>query len=178
MFVLKRDPMFMYHQAPPQSFPASATKKSINDETPIPPPVNPLQTLLSLTDINYMFVKIATLLSIAWETIAYAWVTNLIKTPDQYHSYNHRYNQYRGQQQHQGNCQNYETQSKCQFKPISNVFVSSNRTSPDSNVQVNSKKQNNPVTTINCDSDSSWGQFVDVDSSNHVHVPRPRCFLR
>ena len=196
MFVLKRDPIYLYHQWKQTT--CEYTNMNVDDkdidqnkarqETPI----NPLQTLLSLTDINSLFIKLATLFSIAWETIAFAWVANLIETPDEYNQYKYRYNQRRQQHQSQSknqqshqDCQNQHTKIEYEFKPMPNVFDSWSRTSSISSNSSNSEcssrsgpdmHHHQPMEQGVNDDCNSWGQFVDVDLSNCL--PRKQCFLR
>mmetsp|Transcript_52 Transcript_52/g.76 ORF Transcript_52/g.76 Transcript_52/m.76 type:complete len:162 (+) Transcript_52:1-486(+) len=153
--------------------------------------------------VNYksFVARVADLFSFAWETIAFAWVAHLIP-PDQYQEY--RYNIHRrhgGQQQKlyqsccrcqcHGGCK-FDEYEDCHFYPIPNVFdswTSTNTSSSATSTQCQKALQqeepfdNNTVDSNNDtyhsnENDSSWGQFVDVDSSNHAPMSRRQCFLR
>ncbi len=130
------------------------------------------QLLLYLSDFNYFFfAKIATLFTIVWETIAYAWVTTLIQ-PDKYHNpyfqndYTYQ-NTSTSRQRYYNNTNN----NHYQLNPITNVFDNwshgreHSQHTDHKNVM---KKQMFLRDSVNND-DSSWGQFVDVDLTNHHH---------
>lgn len=126
------------------------------------------QLLLSLTNLNFLFTKLATLFNFAWETLAFAWVTQLIQ-PDQYH------------EQYISNCrayQRYQTKTtghrfgvfsyyntytcnntnQSHFNPIPNVFE---RWSDHDHQVLKEKPLMMMRDAVN--DDSSWGQFVEVD---------------
>lgn len=203
MFVLKRDPIQWSRNYFYSELNANTKNSGENNDSEQEIPINPLQFLLSLTDINYIFTKLASLLSLAWETIAFAWVENLIQTPDQYQQYKYKYNQrcQRQRQDHSHQNQQYSEKCdehhcikyeyECDFQPMPNVFdswsrsnisnsshsdcsaSSSNSSSSNERSKTNRQQLKKKCTATPSD---SWGQFVDVDISNHL--PRKECFIR
>lgn len=145
MFILKRNPIFTYCSRAMKPIYSASTKKNQSDTNAT---TYPVQILLSMTHINYVVTTFATLLSTAWETITYAWVTNLIQ-PDRYY----------------------------QYENITNVFDKEHRTATtkSNSCNINSGSKEDLVMKPLID-EPSWGQFVDVDISSHK--PLPKSFLR
>lgn len=128
------------------------------------------QLLLYLTDFNYFFfAKIATLFTIAWETIAYAWVTTLIQ-PDKYHN-PYFQNDYIYQSTSTNTNTRNTNNNHYQLNPITNVFDNwshGHGHTPAGQKNVIKKQKMFLRDSVNND-DSSWGQFVDVDLTNYYH---------
>lgn len=136
MFVLKRNPIFTYYSRGKNPTYSASAKKNQNDTNTT---TYPVQILLSLTHINYVVTTVATLLSTAWETIAYAWVTDLIQ-PDQYH----------------------------QYENTTNAFDKDHHTATTTSNSHNIKSSAKADVVMKPLIDEpSWGQFVDVDISSH-----------
>ena len=109
-----------------------------------------LPFLFYLSDVTFIFTKLTSFLSIAWDAIAYGWVTTLIQPDPTNHKYygdNHLY-----QKIHY-----YKHCNHNEFDPITNVFYN------NKNRWTWSLKMKDSRGTMSDETSSSWGQFVDVD---------------
>ncbi len=145
--------------------------------------INPLQILFFLIDLTF-FTRLAAVFTFAWDTITYAWVSTLIQPDLDEHQEQYRYNSCHDhylnigwRNTRRGGRSSTTTsrrihEGQCQFKPVQNVFAP--YCFRQKNISKNIEEAQNAKKTVLAknvpqdDSDAcSWGQFVDVDSSNN-----------
>ena len=123
--------------------------------------LNALKCLSPPTDVSFIISQIVTLFSMAWETIAYAWVNDLIQ-PDKHHI---------SSSISSSSGSSSSSSSHLYYSRQYNNQTSSSSSSSSSSTAVTAAvlhqgrtKQRRYLHDESLSSSSSWGQFIDVDT--------------